>query len=190
MTIQNDSLSANLGSSYNKSKIRWLMILRVIILTILLGSISIVQIKRVSISFNPFYVLIALTYMLTILYAVLFHYMNNLNVLAYIQLVADVLIEACLIYLTGGIESTFSFMFIITIITASIVLSRRGSLVIASMSSILYGLLLDLQYFGIISFPSSQALITTHLNSSYVFYTIFVNICAFYLIAFLSGYLA
>jgi len=177
-------------NQHNKSKIRWLMICRVIFLTIILGSISIVQFRRVSTSFNPFYVLIAITYLLTILYAVLFHYMNNFIVLAYIQIVADVLIEACLVYFTGGIESTFSFMFIITIITTSIVLSRRGSLIIASMSSILYGLLLDLQYYGIISFPSGYTLNTTYLNSNYVFYTIFVNICAFFLIAFLSGYLA
>ena len=166
------------------------MICRVIFLTIILGSISIVQLRHVNTSFNPFYILIAITYLLTILYSVLFHYMNNFIVLAYIQIVADVLIEACLVYFTGGIESTFSFMFIITIITTSIVLSRRGSLIIASMSSILYGLLLDLQYFGIISFPSGYTLNTTYLNSNYVFYTIFVNICAFFLIAFLSGYLA
>jgi two-component system sensor histidine kinase PilS (NtrC family) len=182
---------ATLNDEYYKRKIRWLMILRVIILTILLGSISIIQIKRVSSSLNPFYVLIAVTYLLTILYAVLFHYLNNnMIVLAYIQLVADVLIEACLIYFTGGIESTFSFMFIITIITASIVLFRRGSLVIASMSSILYGLLLDLQYYGLFSFPSNYPVTPNHLNTSYVFYTMFVNICAFYLIAFLCGYLA
>ncbi len=180
-----------LKDDYYKRKIRWLMILRVIILTILLGSVSITQIKYASPGLNPFYVLIAVTYLLTILYAVLFHYLNNnMMVLAYIQLVADVLIEACLIYFTGGIESTFSFMFIITIITASIVLFRRGSLVIASMSSIIYGLLLDLQYYGLFSFPSNYAVTANHLNSSYVFYTIFVNICAFYLTAFLSGYLA
>ncbi|MGA1796476.1 MAG: two-component system sensor histidine kinase NtrB [bacterium] len=178
------------GNAYLRRKILWLMILRVIILTILLGSISIVQIRHARSGLNPYYLLIAVTYLLTILYAVLFYSMNNLVVLAYIQLVADVLIESCLVYLTGGIESPFSFMFIITIITTSIVLSRRGSLIIASMSSILYGMLLDLQYFGILSLPSRGTLAAGLLSSRYVFYTIFVNICGFYLIALLSGYLA
>jgi len=166
------------------------MILRVIILTVILGSISAIQIRSARSGLNPYYLLIALTYLLTILYGVLFYSMNNLVVLAYIQLVGDVLIESCLIYLTGGIESPFSFMFIITIITASIVLSRRGSIIIASISSILYGLLLDLQYFGILSLPSRGTLAAGLLSSRYVFYTISVNICGFYLIALLSGYLA
>ncbi|MGA1864231.1 MAG: ATP-binding protein [bacterium] len=191
MRSQKSNQPATFNDDYYKRKIRWLMILRVIILTILLGSVSVVQIRSAGSGFNPFYVLIAVTYLLTILYAVLYYYLNNnMIVLAYIQLVADVIIETCLIYFTGGIESTFSFMFIITIITASIVLFRRGSFVIASMSGILYGLLLDFQYYGLFTFPSNYVYTANHLNSSYVFYAMFVNICAFYITAFLCGYLA
>jgi len=67
-----------------------------------------------------------------------------------VQLVFDVLFVTALIYVTGGIESIFSFMYILTIINAAIMLYRRGGLLIASASSIGYGSLLDLQYFGII----------------------------------------
>ncbi|MBN2374168.1 hypothetical protein JXL19_10310 [bacterium] len=173
-----------------KNKIRWLMISRVIVVTILFGSITFVNIKQESSSLSPFYILIAATYLLTVLYAVLYRYLNNMTVFAYIQLIGDVLLEICLIYFTGGIESTFSFTLIVSIITASIVLSRRGSLIIASISSILYGLLLDLQYFEVISLPSSYVPNPVALTNSYVLHTIFVNICAFYLAALLSGYLA
>ncbi len=190
MVYITDDVQFDLMPSPLKAKIKWLMILRVLLISVLLGSISIIQIKSEKSFLIPFFALIAITYLLTILYSVLYRYLNNLVVFTYIQLIGDILLEICLIYFTGGIESPFSFTLTITIITASIILSRRGSLIIASISSILYGLLLDLQYFGTLSFPSSYIPMSKVLNSAYVFHTIFVNICAFYLISLLSGYLS
>ncbi|GAH12518.1 unnamed protein product, partial [marine sediment metagenome] len=95
-----------------------------------------------------------------------------------------------LIYVTGGIESIFSFMYILTIINAAIMLYRRGGLLIASASSIGYGSLLDLQYFGIIHPYYTRASELMTYTIGYYFYTLLMNIAAFYLVAFLSSYLA
>jgi two-component system sensor histidine kinase PilS (NtrC family) len=63
-------------------------------------------------------------------------------------------------------------------------------MLIASASSILYGALLDLQYFGIIHPFSPRPPAPISYTSGYYFYTILMNISAFYIVAFLSSYLA
>jgi two-component system sensor histidine kinase PilS (NtrC family) len=81
-------------------------------------------------------------------------------------------------------------MYILTIINAAIMLYRRGGLLIASASSIGYGSLLDLQYFGIIHPYYTRASELMTYTIGYYFYTLLMNIAAFYLVAFLSSYLA
>lgn len=190
MPYFNEELEFETGLNPLRNRLKWLMILRVILISLLLGSISIIQIRLGYSKLASFFLLVILTYVLTILYSVLFRYMSELRVLSYIQIVGDILIEVALIYLTGGIESPFSFTIIITILTASIMLSRRGTLIIASVGSILYGLLIDLQFFGTLPFPHSYIPMAEILSSEYVFHTIFVNISAFFMIALLSAYLA
>ena len=76
--------------------------------------------------------------------------LKNLLQFAYAQLIIDTLVVTAIIYATGGIESIFSFLYILAIINGSIILYRRGGMIVASSSSILYGLLLDLHYYGAI----------------------------------------
>jgi two-component system sensor histidine kinase PilS (NtrC family) len=136
------------------------------------------------------YILTGIIYFLTLCYALLLDRIKKYILFAYVQLVFDVLFVTALIYVTGGIESIFSFMYILTIINAAIMLYRRGGLLIASASSIGYGSLLDLQYFGIIHpyYTRTSELMTYTIG--YYFYTLLMNIAAFYLVAFLSSYLA
>jgi two-component system sensor histidine kinase PilS (NtrC family) len=124
---------------------------------------------------------------LTIVYATLQRRIKNdlyFIVFAYVQIVTDVVSEVVLIYITGGIGSLFSFMFLLSIISAGIILDRRACYIIATLSSILYGLLLDLQYYKIIIST------VTFFSEKDFFYNIFAHITAFYLVAFLSGYLS
>jgi two-component system sensor histidine kinase PilS (NtrC family) len=63
-------------------------------------------------------------------------------------------------------------------------------MIIASSSSILYGLLLDLHYYDAIHPFGSRLIYPEEYQSAYIFYIIVVNIAAFYLVAFLSSYLS
>ncbi|MBI5549116.1 MAG: PAS domain-containing protein [Deltaproteobacteria bacterium] len=56
--------------------------------------------------------------------------------LAWAQVVGDVLIAASLVWLTGGVESIFVFMFPLAVVTASVLLYRRGAIVAAVLSSL------------------------------------------------------
>jgi two-component system sensor histidine kinase PilS (NtrC family) len=175
-------------------KIKRLMFIRLLFATFLLIATAVVQ-WQAYLSFSStttlsLYLLAAIIYFLTVCYAVVITRFKDLRLFGYIQLVLDVVFVTALIYVTGGIESTFSFLYILTIINAAIMLYRRGGMLIASASSILYGALLDLQYFGIIHpfSPRPPALIS--YTAGYYFYTILMNIAAFYIVAFLSSYLA
>lgn len=175
-------------------KIKWLMVLRLLFATFLLVATVVVQARAYpsfsNTSLASLYILTGVIYFLTLCYALLLDRIKKYVLFSYVQFVFDVLFVTALIYVTGGIESIFSFMYILTIINAAIMLYRRGGLLIASASSIGYGSLLDLQYFGIIHPYYTRASELMTYTIGYYFYTLLMNIVAFYLVAFLSSYLA
>jgi len=175
-------------------KIKWLMLLRLLFATFLLVATVVVQARAYPTFFNTsllsLYILTGVIYFLTLCYALLLNRIRKYILLAYVQLFFDVLFVTALIYVTGGIESIFSFMYILTIINGSIMIYRRGGLLIASASSICYGSLLDLQYFNIIHPFYTRATGLMTYSIGYYFYTMLMNIAAFYVVAMLSSYLA
>jgi two-component system sensor histidine kinase PilS (NtrC family) len=165
-----------------------LIVIRVIVVTLLLGSFYIFRIGYDRLLHpTAFSSLIVSLYLLTIFYVLLLRWIKNavqFKIFAYAQIVMDVAAEILLIYITGGIGSLFSFMFPLSILSAGIVLNRRACYVIATLSSILYGLLLDLQYYKVIISTVS------FFSGKDFFYNIFAHFIAFYLVAFLSGHLS
>jgi two-component system response regulator PilR (NtrC family) len=175
-------------------RLRWLTFLRALIITFLLGATAIIQIKEGvfyrSIPLFYLYILIITIYILTIIYIILLHVIKNLNVISYIQIVGDILFVTVLIYITGGIESIFSFMYILTIINASILLFLRGALISASISAILYGSLIDLEYYGIVHPIYTDLSGYPKYEGAYILFNLFINIAGFFLVSYLSSYLA
>ena len=173
-------------------RLQKLMFLRVIFVSLLLGASVFIQVKHTKTDFGNIqayhYLLIAVIYFLTFVYAVFLKHLKNLTAFAYGQLVMDTAVVTAIIYTTGGIESIFSFLYILTIINGSIILYRRGGMITASCCSILYGLMLDLHYYGAIEPLGGRVDYAVDYQSSYIFYLIVVNIAAFYLVAFLSSY--
>ncbi len=171
-----------------------LMFLRVLFVSVLLGASIFLQVRETQTYFGDIqtshYFLIAIIYVLTFIYVILLKYYKHLEVLAYIQLLVDTFLSTAIIYATGGIDSIFSFLYILTIINGSMILYRRGGMIIASVCSILYGLLLDLHYYGIIQPFGSRMIFPVEFQAGYIFYMILVNMAAFYLVAFLSSFLS
>jgi two-component system sensor histidine kinase PilS (NtrC family) len=129
-------------------------------------------------------------YLLTFLYIIFLKLLQNLKLFAYIQIMIDVLFIAGVNYATGGTDSVFSFMYVFPIIYASILLYRKGGMLIASASSIIHGLSLDLAFYGVIH-PISNKLSEIKVSrGENLFYNILMDISAFYLVAFLSSLLS
>lgn len=170
-------------------RVRALIYIRMVVVTILLGSFYVLRIDYGKL-YQPaiFSYFIVSLYLLTIIYALVLQRINSraqFAVFAYSQISIDITAETVLLYMTGGIESMFSFMFPLSILSAGIVLNRRACYIFATLSSILYGLLLDLQFYQLIK--TSSFIVFTEKD---YFYNIFAHISAFYLVAFLSGYLS
>ena len=115
-----------------------MMFLRVVV-TALMGSAVIAEvIRRPRGASDPLYSLIALTYLLTLVYALAWPFTANYRKqLAYVQILGDLLIVTGIVYSTGGTESNFSSVYFIVIIAASIILFRRGGFVAASAASVI-----------------------------------------------------
>ncbi len=171
----------------------WLMVLRVVVVTALLGSAVVTEVlARPSEPGEPLYLLIALTYLLTLLYALAWPFTAaHRRELAYAQVLGDLLIVTGIVHSTGGIESNFSFLYLISIISASIILFGRGGLVAATVASVLYGALVQALYLGAIrAYPAAAQPTAVVLPSQVVAYTVFLNVFAFYTVALLTSYLS
>ena len=174
-----------------KQKLIWLMTLRMVIIITLLGSAILIQlVSRSILPINPLYFLIFLTSMFTLLYAFLFNRTPNRRALAYLQLSGDVVVITLLVYFTGGVKSSFSFLYILVIISASILLYRRGSLYIASASSISYGCLLVLLHYNLLPYYDLELEEISSITYKLLYYYMFMHLFAFYLTAMLSSYLS
>lgn len=170
---------------YQRSVI-WLILLRVVVITTLLITGFIVQfITEFAYTLTPFFYLTAVTYILTIIYISTLKLIPHVYHL-YLQLTGDVFLVTAIVYFTGGLASPFSFLYIITVIVASTLLYRRGGLITASLASIIYGAMVDLQYFGFLNFlPVSEEIPVWTLGK--IYYNLFVHIVGFFAVALLTS---
>jgi len=112
-------------------------------------------------------------------------------ILTALQFVIEISIESGIIFVTGNINSPFSALFVLTIVSAALVYRLVGTLVVASIVSVAYAFViwLGLGYTSGGAF-SMQALRTIFSSHESAFYGILLHLLIFYLTAFVSGYLA
>jgi len=139
---------------------------------------------------EPLYFFSAILFVVTIVASLTLGRVRNLKRFAYAQIVFDAVAVTVLIFLSGGVDSLFSFLYMPVIISAAVLLLRKGSLWTASLCSLCYGLMLDLQYFEWVQ-PLQMLSATTHSGDSGIyFHTLLMNIGVFFLVAYVAGYLA
>jgi two-component system sensor histidine kinase PilS (NtrC family) len=63
--------------------------------------------------------------------------------LTYLQTIWDLLFVTVLLLFTGGVESPYSFLYLLSIMNAGILLGRREAIYTASLCGILYGGILE-----------------------------------------------
>ena len=110
--------------------------------------------------------------------------------LTYLQVIWDLSFVTVLVLFTGGILSPFSFLYLLSIMIAGMLLGRREALYTSSLCGILYGAILDFQYFGYLSFIGLSQEDAHQFGALRLFYTISFNLIAFGLTAFITGLLA
>lgn len=172
-------------------RLRRLMFFRVVIVTFLLGVTAFIQIRGTesltAASLSWVYIIIIATYLLSFLYLVLLRTIKIIEVSVYVQVICDVTLITVLVYVTGGIESVYSVLYPLVIIYSALFLEKRGGVITASASGILYGLLLDLEYYGVIE-PIYGGPLGHGYSAGYVLSRIFIHLVSFYIVALLISF--
>lgn len=173
-----------------KTRLHWLMGLRVVVVTLLLGLSLAFQATRGE-HVPTFLALIVFTYAVTLVYAVFLRYLAThqaLTVFTWVQVAMDFVLETILVASTGGIESPFAVLYVITVTVASLVPRRRVGLVTGSACTLLFGFITAVQYSGLLQ--SSGWVASSKLAGAEALQTFGVYGLAFLVVGLLSGVLA
>ncbi|MGZ8442598.1 MAG: sigma-54 interaction domain-containing protein [Candidatus Binatia bacterium] len=167
-------------------KIRWLLLLRVVILSVFLGATALFHFFQAESDIGYLVNLsvpLILAYAISIASALFLPRLNHLRAFAHAQVTFDVFLITGIIWITGDSASPFSFLYNLAVINAAILLFYRGAFIAAGSSSVCYAALLFwTQHWwqnGSGAALSWPLLVTT-----------VINIGSFFVIAGLSGFLA
>jgi len=176
-----------------RRKLFLLIAIRVGISTLLLGSAVFVQITAPgTFPGEPLFLLIGATYGLNILWTLTLKWTERFRGIVDMQLACDALAVSGFIAVTGGITSYFAALYVLPIAAASSVQFRRGGMMIATLSALLYVGIVVVQYFGLASLAGIPFLdrVSVLPPTRIVAYTTGLNVFLFFSVAFLSGSLA
>lgn len=143
----------------------WLANVRIIVLTFLLGiQLAIVRLTPSTLPLRPFIATILLWYTLSVFFLVLANIWHEEAVQTRLQVLTDLGMATLLIYVTGGAESSYNFLYPLVIVVACILLPRAWAFLVAAVGFIAYGAVLELCYFEVLpsyasSHPSARALL-------------------------------
>jgi two-component system sensor histidine kinase PilS (NtrC family) len=176
-------------------KLTWFITARIVVVTLFLAATLILNIKEPASlgtqALSRFTNLFIFTYAFSIVSLLALKPSGkHIRFLTYLQIVWDLMFVTVLLFMTGGIDSPFSFLYLLSIINASVLLARKEALYTASLCSILYGTMVNLLYYGVLPPPIPNYLPPLQYDSKYIFYIAILNIFAFYAVAFLTGILA
>lgn len=164
----------------------------IVILRLLIGACMLFYAQFVfSVEAIVFYSIIALISALSIFYVLWLATKTNLSQLAWIQIGSDLILESLLIYYTGGVDSLFASIYVLSILSAGLILSPTSSFYMAAGSSVCFVVTVMLVYHRV--FPSFKIIFPRPVHiidreSIYLFYASYVQITVYFLVAGLTFY--
>ena len=175
-------------------QLKWIILARVVFCIVLIFS-SLVFSTGENLSFlsQPFvtlYYLSAVILFLSVGYGIWLKQGKNLVQLSYLQSLVDTLCVTIIIYVTGSFDSMFTFLYLLIIIYGAMLVLQRGSLVIAGISAVQYGLLILLEYYRVVPPFLGHHSVPMNLDPTHILYRIIIIMTACFAVAFLSGLLA
>jgi two-component system response regulator PilR (NtrC family) len=167
-------------------RIKWLLFLRVLILTFFLGAVGLLPLfwgRAEDIgAFRSLQFPLIAAYVISLVSALILPWIKNLSLFSHIQVNFDVLLITGIISITGGVESPFPFLYNLAVMNGSILLFYRGAFITAGFSGACYGAVLLWAHYRTVGslFLSSEPLVMN----------LVLNVPTFFIIAFLGGYLS
>lgn len=169
--------------SDERNWLTWLVKVRILILTVLLAiQVVVMRLAPNPLPVIPFLTAMVLWFALSLFFLFLVSVWNESRLQAMLQVLSDLAMVTLVVHLTGGIDSSLNFLYPLVIIVACMLLPRSWGFLSAALAFILYGAILELDYYGAI--PSFS---TTHPKLKALQVVIFVNLFAYFAIAYLAG---
>jgi two-component system response regulator PilR (NtrC family) len=166
-------------------KIRWLLFLRVLILSFFLGATALFHFLKEERDLHFLYTLsipLITAYVISIGSVVLLPRIRDLRPFAHVQVDFDVLLITGIIWITGDLLSPFSFLYNLAVMNGAILLFYRGAFFTAAFSS--------LCYVALLSWAKSHNDAVAMSVSWPLLMTVVLNVGSFFAIAGLGGFLA
>jgi two-component system, NtrC family, sensor histidine kinase PilS len=163
----------------------WLVKVRILILTFLLGiQLAVAELTPTRLPLRLFLSTMLLWYTVSLFYIVLLSFWHEHRLQASLQVLTDLVLVSLVVHETGGWDSSYNFLYPLVIIVAAILLPRAWAHLLAALAFILYGTVLELNYYGVV-----KSYCTTHPELKALRGIIFVNLFAFLAVAYLAGVL-
>ncbi len=164
----------------------WLVKVRILILTFLLAiQLAVAHLTPTPFPLRLFIGTMVLWFALSIFYALLLSLWDEHRLQATLQVLTDLVMVSLVVHQTGGWDSSLNFLYPLVIIVASILLPRIWAQLVAALAFILYGTVLELNYYGVV-----KSYCTTHPGLKALQAIIFVNLFAYLAVAYLAGLLS
>jgi two-component system sensor histidine kinase PilS (NtrC family) len=171
------------------ARLRRLMLFRVVMVTTLLFIATYVEVvSETLLRVNPLYFVIGATYALTIVHAIALRFVPSRSSLALAQVVGDLLIITALVHLTGGVRTGFLLLYPLSVLSATMLVTRRSAVALAGVATALYGAVLLAARVGLVESQGLADVIA--LPPRPLVYSIFVLGIACLTVAVLGSYLA
>lgn len=181
------------SESPSRRQLNWYLFFRVFFITLFLGGTIVYQFSGAatpSLASLPFfYLLIGVSYLHALVSFLVLPVVRRIHLFTQSQIAWDLLLCFFILYATGAKNSLFSFVFIFIIISASVFFSIKEVVIVAAAAAILYGSLVDLQFYGRLPQWNDWEAFAP-LEGGEAFYSVFVHVVAFFLTALLSGTLS
>ncbi len=164
----------------------WLTRVRLLVITFLLGIVLVLrEFTQLFVPAKYFVPLVVLWYTLAIFFVILLRWIPEARWHAALEMACDLLMVTGLVYVTGTHESYFISLYLLAIIVASILFSRRGTFLVAGSSFVLLGTIVELTFYEkiprtAVAVPSAKTLQIWILS----------NLFGFLAVAYLSSLLA
>jgi two-component system sensor histidine kinase PilS (NtrC family) len=167
-----------------RRKLLVMIVLRAVVLALLLTTAVIVQSSTSSLrSLTAVYGLVVGYLALSLVFLALYFLVRAYQVQAFLQIFFDLILVTLLIYVAGGVQGSLHILYVLVILSASYFLSARAAYLVAALSAIFFGLLVEGLYYGL--FPFFQPEQAKILSFASVLSTVVISWTLFFAVAYL-----
>jgi two-component system, NtrC family, sensor histidine kinase PilS len=178
----------------NERRLRLFIFARIVVTVLFLASTIILKLSDTEaigdIQFQGIIKLMVLSCLFSAISLAVLRHQGWLALLTRLQVVWDILFVTLLLMLTDGIASPYSFLYLLAIMNAGMLLNRQQALYTAGLCLILYGAMVDLQYYGMLKGIGLSPEAAQQRGEIVVFYTLFLHLVGFVLAAIMGSQLA